>query len=382
MKDIRLAVLAAAAAGLLTLCARPSNALFGNDSGKSAAETNAPLPGMDEADAAQPPPRMAAENAAESSAAAAPESSAAQNPGSAAAQSPEETSLPGMAASGQMPQEVVIRGEGNSKLKAVKPPLQVKTDPFESLRDSLKPDEQLLLAESPLAVVWRRTHPEFLRNPRVVQPWKNTFSERPGLVFRPREVLAEVLGHKLDPKEPKGYQWSLTIADEEGKVFHHFEGSSNPPEELLWTGQNDQDEWIKAGKAYSPVYMFTDAAGTPYTRAGKPIKYKGVMHQERTGMHLSLDSTAVFGPSKEAQEPRPEAEPLLRSAADLIKRRYPGVPLRVESYAATKELAEQQAQSLQAYLLHELMLLPQDISTDFDRAQFSEQHTEIILLNR
>ncbi|MEE8424367.1 MAG: hypothetical protein V3S11_00985, partial [Elusimicrobiota bacterium] len=156
---------------------------------------------------------------------------------------------------GDMPTEVVIRGEGGRKLKVSKPPLLIEVDPFESIRKSLGADQALLLAESPLTVVWRRTHPEFLRNARVVKPWLTTFSERPGIVFTPLAQLGEVVQRKLTSKEARDYQWSLTIADEEGKVFQHYEGSGNPPAELTWSGHNEQGEWIQAGSAYSPVYM-------------------------------------------------------------------------------------------------------------------------------
>lgn len=283
---------------------------------------------------------------------------------------------------GDMPTEVVIRGEGGRKLKVSKPPLSIEVDPFESIRKSLGADQALLLAESPLAVVWRRTHPEFLRNSRVVKPWLTTFSERPGIVFTPLAQLGEVLQRRLTPKESRGYQWSLTIADEEGKVFQHYEGSGSPPAELTWSGQNEQGEWIQAGSAYSPVYMFTDPGGTPYTRVGKPLRFKGIIHQERTGLHVSLDSAVLFGRTKTGSRLTAEGSSLVRSAADLVKRRHPGVPIRLESYANTKSLAEQQALAVEHMLIQELMILPQDVSIDSMRAPYTGQRMEIILLNR
>ncbi len=283
---------------------------------------------------------------------------------------------------GSMPQEVVIKGEGGSKLKATKPPLDLVVDPFDSIRESLKPDQQMLLAESPLTVVWRRTHPEFLRNPRVIQPWRTLFSERPGFVFRPRDQLFEVLGRKIEPREAKRFQWELSIADEEGKVFQQYEGSGAPPEEILWSGQNEQDEWLRAGKAYSPVYKFTDSSGTPYTRAGRPLKERGVVHQERNGLFISVDSTALFGGAKESGSLQGEGEGILRAAADYIKRRHPGVPLRVEAYSSTRELAERQAQTVTDFLVRELMLMPQDISSEARKEPYSEQRLDIVLVNR
>ena len=282
---------------------------------------------------------------------------------------------------GEVPDDIVIRR--GKKLEVSKPPLNIEVDPFESIRSSLDPDQALLLAESPLAVVWRRTHPEFIAHERVIQPWLTTFSDRPGVIFRPLDQLYEVLQRKLEDKEARRYQWSLTVADEEGKVFQHYEGSSDPPEELLWSGQNEQGEWMQAGSAYSPVYMFTDQGGTPYTRVGKPIRYKGIVHQERDGLHISQDSSILFGMAKTRESlEEPGGVELVRSAADLIKRRYSGTPIRVECYSASKSLAEAQCRSIEALLRAELMVLPQDISTDTLQVAYTQQRVEIILQNR
>lgn len=286
---------------------------------------------------------------------------------------------------GKSPTEVVIRSQegAGAKLGALKPPLSVAVDPFESIRASLQPDQALLLAVSPLTVSWRRTHPEFMNNPRVVQPWRTTFSARPGIAFRVRDQLQDVLGRKMDPKEARNYAWSLTLADEEGRVFHSYQGSDDPPEELLWTGQNEQGEWIRAGRSYSAVYTFTDPHGAPRTAVGKPILFKGIVHQEDTGLHISLDSSVLFGANKAGAEIAvPAGLDLLRSAADLIKRRFTGIPISVRVFAATKELGDVQAAALQAYLLKELMLSPKHVSADAARAGYSDQRTEIVLLNR
>lgn len=329
-----------------------------------------PLPGMDAGSIDfSKPPAMAQEQHEESSGGA----STAVNP---AVAEPEQT-----APTGDLPADIVIRR--GRKLEVTKPPLSVEVDSFESIRESLEPDQALLLAESPLAVVWRRTHPEFIANERVIQPWLTTFSERPGVIFNPRDQLQEVLQKKLEKKESRQYQWSLTIADEEGKVFQHYEGSSDPPEELVWSGQNEQGEWIQAGSAYSPVYMFTDQGGTPYTRVGTPLRFKGIMHQERDGLHISLDASALFSMTKGKERlEEPEGADLVRSAADLVKRRYSGTPIRLECYSGTKELAEIQCESIEKLLQKELMILPQDITSDGLRVPYAQQRVEIILQNR
>lgn len=281
-----------------------------------------------------------------------------------------------------LPTEVVIRGSSDNKMSSLKPPLRIDSDPFESIRNSLKPDESLLLAESPLTITWRRTHPEFMLNGRVVEPWRTTFSERPGIAFYPREELFEAVGRRLEHKAARAYQWQLTIADEEGRVFQHYEGSSNPPEELIWSGQNDQGEWIKAGRAYSPIYMFTDPGGSPRTKVGKTLQFTGVIHQEPDGLHISMDSSILFGTTKGARALEKGGEGLVRSASDLIKRRFAGIPLRIRAFASGKDLGEAQAKLVQDKLMAELMVPPQGIGSEGASAPFSEQRVEVVLLNR
>ncbi|MBI3548411.1 MAG: hypothetical protein HY078_05090 [Elusimicrobia bacterium] len=376
---------AAAALAVIVGSAQPAHALFGS-SKKEGGKTQDPpkvddsqkkqeqLPGMkDESNAV----KFQVPNAAPD--ASAPPPGAVSGDASKTAAPP--ASLPG---SGGLPTEVVIKSSegGGAKLKVNKPALNIDVDAFESIRASLEPDESLLLAESPFTVSWRRTYPEFLNNERVVQPWRMTFSDRPGIIFAIRDQLNETLQRPLEDKEARGYQWSLTIADEEGRVFQHYEGSKDPPEQLIWNGQNDQGEWIKAGRSYSAIYMFTDSGGAPRTKVGKPVQFTGVVHQEKDGLHVTLDSSALFGPSKDARTIQKSGEGLLRSAADLIKRRYSGIPIRVIAYANVKELAEAQVASVQSYLMQELMILQAHIFNDADHAQFSEQRTEIVLLNR
>lgn len=295
-------------------------------------------------------------------------------PGAAQSQAP---------ANVQQSTDIIIKASNTSKLNNTKPPLNIELDPFETLRPQLAPDQSLLLAVSPLTVSWRRTHPEFLNNDRVLQPFRTTFSSRPGIVFRVRDQLSDVLQRKLEPKEAKQYAWSLTIADEEGRVFHHYEGSSDPPEEQIWSGQNEQGEWISAGRSYSAVYTFTDPGGSPRTVVGKPLLFNGIVHQEDTGMHLSLNSAVLFGTGKNGAElVKPSGVDLMRSAADLIKRRFPGIPIAVRVFSQNKDLGDTQGLAIQNFLVKELMTTPRNVSTDAARAAFSDQRVELILLNR
>ncbi|MBI5201178.1 MAG: hypothetical protein HY925_06300 [Elusimicrobia bacterium] len=376
--------------------AAPSHALFGIGKKKEKIEADKksgdmqrlpgmPAPGEEGTPGAEGMPKMADEEKKQQAMREAMKEARDQmkggrsDDGERASSGPPPSSMP--AGSG-LPTEVVIKGSGDNKLNSQKPPLRIDSDPFESIRASLKPDESLLLAESPLTITWRRTHPEFMLNGRVVEPWRTTFSERPGIAFYPREQLFEAVGRRLEQKETRAYQWQLTIADEEGRVFQHYEGSSNPPEELIWSGQNDQGEWIKAGRAYSPIYMFTDPGGSPHTKVGKTLQFTGVIHQEPDGLHISMDSSVLFGTTKGARDLEKGGTALVRSAADLIKRRFSGIPVRIQAFASGKELGDAQAKLVQDKMMAELMIPQNGINYEGASAPFSEQRIEVVLLNR
>ncbi|MFH1618978.1 MAG: hypothetical protein ABIG11_03655 [bacterium] len=285
--------------------------------------------------------------------------------------------------SGSVPEEVVIRGGGSRPLTTSKPAFKMAVDGFESIRASLEPDARLFLAESPSSLGWSRNRPDILHNPRVIQPWRTTFSDRTGITFNPRKRLDEIFRGGIGEKDMKDLHWALNIADEEGRIFQKYSGTGEPPEELTWSGQNDRNEWIKAGHSYSAVYMFTDAAGSPHTGAGNPLKFTGIVHQESSGLHISLDSAVLFGPGKSGTSiEKPVGTNLVVSAADLIKRKFFNLPVKVHSYARTRLLAEQQTDLVTDFLKEHLMILSTMISGEGHEASFSEQRVDIVLLNR
>ncbi|MDE1975750.1 MAG: hypothetical protein KGI84_00640 [Elusimicrobia bacterium] len=283
-----------------------------------------------------------------------------------------------------MPTEVTITGAGGSaaKVGGQKPPLAITVDPFATIRDDLKPDPSLLLAVSPLTVSWQKTHPDFLDNQRVVEPWRTSFGRGPGIVFGVRKELDRAVGRHLSGQEAAHYGWTLTVADEAGRVFYRSGGPDSPPAEIVWSGENEDGEWIRAGHSYSAVYSFTAPDGSPYTIAGDPLLFHGIVHQEATGLYISLDSEALFGLDKSAQSLQTGGLDLLRSAADLIKRDYSGIPMSVRVYAATGSLGQSQASAVAAYLQRELMTPPDNIGEESSAAPFADQRVEIVVLNR
>jgi hypothetical protein len=309
--------------------------------------------------------------------AAAKETSPTAERGKAAAHAPKAELLEGL------PKEIVIKGEQAPEgLMGSKPPLRLEIDAYETLRPSLEVEPGILLAVSPLTVSWRRTYPDILSNRRVLEPWRTPVSASLNIVFRVREKLSEAFQRKIEAREAKSYAWRLTIADEEGRVFQHYEDSRRPPQELLWSGHNENGEWIRAGRSYSAVYTFTDPGGSPRTSVGKPILFALVVHQEESGLHISLDSSVLFGPQKASDQVSAAGSNFLRSAADIVKRGYSGIPLGVQVFAGGRELGLSQGKAISAVLQKELMIPTKSLSVDVSTSAFSEQRVEIVVLNR
>ncbi len=299
-----------------------------------------------------------------------------------AAQGPASQEDSGYYEGGELP-EVVIKGEESGKLAISKPAFKMDVDNFESMRASLEPAYDLFLSESPLFLSWSRNRPEILHNPRIIKPWRTAFSEHKAISFHPRKRLSEILRGKIESSDLKKFQWELAIADADGRVFQKYSGAGDPPQELVWSGKNERDEWIKAGHAYSAIYMFTDASGSPHTGAGNPLEFTGIVHQEKSGLYISLDSVVLFGPAKSGRKiEKPFGENIIQAAADLIKRKYFNIPIRVYAYAQGELLAQQQAGLVVDFLTERLMTLHSMISGEGRSAPFSEQRIDIVLMNQ
>ena len=163
----------------------------------------------------------------------------------------------------EVPDEIVIKSETEEKLRTDRPPLKMKTDDFETIRRSLDPDRDLFLFESGDFLSMSRNYPDKLFSALIVQPWRVGFSDRTVIAFYPRRKFSEVFNKNFTEKTADGIQWTLSVTDEEGKIFHKYAGSGLPPEVIDWTGENDQREWLKAGHNYAPVYVFVDNMGFP-----------------------------------------------------------------------------------------------------------------------
>lgn len=284
---------------------------------------------------------------------------------------------------GEAPEEVVIKSEGGAEIRTAKPPLKIKTDTFESMKNSFEADKNLFLFESGDFVSVSRNYPDKLYSDRVVKPWRTSFSDRTMITFYPRRKFTEVFSRAYNEKNSKNLQWTLSITDEEGKIFHKYSGDGLPPETIDWSGENDQREWVRAGHSYAPLYVFVDENGSPKTVIGEVVKFTAIVYQKGSSLTISLDSSQIFGPNKAAKTPDKEkGEPLLAAASDLIKRRFYNMPLKVNVYAQTKALADVQAIQIRAYLKSSLMCAENLLSAEGFDDTFAQQRADIVLLNK
>lgn len=287
------------------------------------------------------------------------------------------------AAYSEAPEEVVVRSAASDELRTRKPPLKVNVDKFESIAKSLEADKTLLRFDPGDLAGLSRNHPDRLHGDRVIRPWNAALYERNTIVFHPRRKFEELFGPGRNGKAAKELQWSLSITDEEGLIFHKYSGTGLPPETLNWSGENERREWVAVGRSYAPVYVFTDEYGSPRTAIDETIKFPAVVYRRDGSLTISLDSAGLFGPNKNTRTlDKKSGEALLSAAADLISRRCYNMPLTVKVYAQSKDLADQQAGLVKERLNTSLMLAERLLSSEGSSETYARQRADIIILTK
>ena len=286
------------------------------------------------------------------------------------------------AKSGQL-QDIVVKGEENDELSAGKPAFDVSFDPYESILPTLKPDESRFLAESPILGTWLHHRPDRLRNEHLLEPWNDPLKEFTDLALPVRAQLASALGRSPSAKELKDASWSLSFIDEEGKPIRKFAGTGLPPEEVVWNGRSDKNEWLRAGHAYSLVYKFSESSATARTILGPAVQFAGLVHEDGEGELIGLDSSALFGENRKEKEVLETGKSLLRAAADWIRRYRPyGSAFLLRAYGPDEATARCQAAGAKAYLATELGLPPDRIATEAAAASDYEQRVDLVFAGR
>ncbi len=283
------------------------------------------------------------------------------------------------------PEEVVIKAvDLGPKVKERKPPLNIRIDPYESVRKRVSESPiYVLLPELPFSISWRHSHPDFLISPRVVETWRPDIHNQ-GLVFHVFDKMGEALGQQLEANEAKYCQWTLSIVDEKGEMFQYYAGTDGvaPPRELLWNGRNDRGDWIQVGRSYSPLYKFVGPDGSQHTTEDSLLRLNSFVRSEADGVHISLDLGTLFGPRRDMVQLQPAGLDMLRSVADTIKLREDQLLSQIHVFGPTAELAKMEAAAISDYLLPELVLDIKTVTIKSEIAALADQRVEISLKNR
>lgn len=282
------------------------------------------------------------------------------------------------AASGQL-DDVVIKGQEKDEPSAGKPAFDVPFDPFETARPSLKPEESLLLAQSPSLTPWVAGHPRRLEDGGLIQPWNDALTELSRLELPLRASLG------AEEKPAKDGRWALSIVDEDGKAVRVFEGRGEPPDSVAWDGKTDAGQWLRAGHAYSAVIRLRDAgAEAPVERTvlGRPIRFSGLVVDGPQGKVIDLDTSALFGDDRRAASVADAGLPLLRATADFVRRRAYRAPVSLRLFAPDVATGDAQASALRKALARELEQPPDGIIVQASAAPASEQRLELAVGGR
>lgn len=55
--------------------------------------------------------------------------------------------------------------------------------------------------------------------------------------------------------------WRLQVLDPRGKPFRLFQGSGQPPQQVVWDGKSDTGEYVESGEEYQILFEVVDAGG-------------------------------------------------------------------------------------------------------------------------
>lgn len=284
--------------------------------------------------------------------------------------------------SGQsLPMEIVIKGQGVQKIPFQKVPFKAELDIFSIFRANAADIDQFLSLDLPRDLNQDRWWPYPLDYNLIIQPYGQRFADSAKIIFDPGKHLADLFRDMPEAPSMKEFHWTIQIADEEGRSYKEFSGAGEPPKEVVWDGQSDKGDWIRAGHNYSVVYVFVDDMGLSRRAFDKSIRFSGFIRKDLDGVHICMDSKAMFAQSMTGgmEIEKNTGEELLRAAADYIKRNYYNEPLQVSVYAKNDYAAEKESLLVREYLGSQLKM-PQDlISGKGVEVLPSEEQVEILI---
>ncbi len=278
--------------------------------------------------------------------------------------------------------QVVVKGQDKDAPSVAKPALDLLIDPYETIRQSIEPDDSLLLADPPALSIGAADRLPWLKSRQGAKPWNDaSVIKLEDLRLRVRaEFKNKVEGGGIpDGSDAAGLAWTVSVIDEDGRVFRGFKGSGAPPETVSWDGRSDKGRWLAPGHDYSAVYLFSSAGSPERTFVGDPIRFKALLRRDAQGLLLSLDSAALFGSKRDQVQTVSEGAAFLLVAADLIRRTAYGSAVEVRVYGPDEGLARKQAESIRESLIPELSLPERMITAVAFDGPGSEYRVELLI---
>lgn len=283
--------------------------------------------------------------------------------------------------------DVLIQAEEKRPVAREKPPLEIAVKEDAPLESALKTEDEVRLRIPSEVAQSTAFVPGVSNSPLVavpstnwiLLPWKGEIAR----TFKPLKDLAAV--HPESVKDGKGGRWELIVADSSGKVFRKFAGEGLPPATLDFDGKSDGGAWLRAGQAYTPVLTYIDSNRRSRTAVGKPFALAGLALQDAGGTVISLATRLLF--SKEPGSPvlSRQGSLLLREAAQLVQRHYPGLNLQVAVYHSRKDTAWVQAaaQACAAELARRLLLKGDAVAVKAAAgASDLDERVDVVVLHR
>ncbi|MBI4060151.1 MAG: hypothetical protein HY403_01845 [Elusimicrobia bacterium] len=225
--------------------------------------------------------------------------------------------------SGVVP-DVVIQAEDRRPVAREKPPIDLPLKLDQPLQEDVDSDDGVRARLPSDLSQTTAFAPGLSQSPLSASPSSNWIvaasrGESVRVMFPRRELQA------VEAKFSKDGKWDLVVADSQGKAFRKYSGEGAPPEQLEFDGRGDGGEWLAVGHAYTPVLTYHDGVRAR-TAMGRPFALAGLSLDAPRAIWLA--PRALFG-SGAGPELSAEGKAILREAAQLVQRHYPGIDLEL-----------------------------------------------------
>jgi len=142
---------------------------------------------------------------------------------------------------------LTVEGEDRVHIDIERPPLTLALDPskVDGLVQGDARDVLDRVAPDLTTGYYASTSSE--RSPYTGRPWLRQFSSGAVARFQPAVKGVE--------------RWKLTVADSRGQAVRVYEGTGDPPKEIVWDGRSTSGAAVTPGVTYSYVFEAKDKAG-------------------------------------------------------------------------------------------------------------------------